>query len=414
MSRSRSAEATIKGFNYQFDATIKMLIEAKGNEEVTIEGVEDIDIKNSSLQIESVQCKYYAGTDLLPSTFRDIVKPMLEHYVKNKSEHLSYTLYGYFKTISDFHLNNVSLFKSNILSYSKLECDKTDDSSKKPTNKTNHNIATDLSLTDSDLQSFLQRFKFIKTADYETHKKEIKQKLGELLGCSESEVEHHYYPNAQSFVYEVAIKKSLSERKITATNFIEKIKSPKTTLFNQWYLEEKGNDAFCKKIRRYYFSPSNVSPYARFFVIECKTQSEILDIKNVVLEISKKWSSHRKIRVTPSERYSPYILLRGLDSGIFYSLLHQIYKEGISFVDGFPYKNSPFSLQHITQNQTTENKISLRFIEDTTQLSTLLQYITNQTKEVYDFFVTNHLQIQPDIKAIHIPFRKISDIEQMI
>lgn len=111
MARSRSAEATIKGFNYQFDATIKMLLEAEEGEEITIEGIEDIDIENGTLQTESVQCKYYAGTDLSKSVFRETIKPMLEHYAQNKQKLFNYTLYGHFQSTSDFHLDNIELFK---------------------------------------------------------------------------------------------------------------------------------------------------------------------------------------------------------------------------------------------------------------------------------------------------------------
>lgn len=414
MARSRSAEATIKGFNYQFDATIKMFLEAKEGEEITIEGIEDIDVENGTRQTESVQCKYYAGTDLSRSVFRDTIKPMLEHYAKNKQKLFSYTLYGYFQSTSDFHLDNVDFFKSNILSYSKKITNESDKTSQPSVKKSNHNISDDLNLTNDDLEKFLKNFKFIKTSDYDQHKTEIKNKLCQSIKCSLSEVEHHYYPNAQSLVYETAIKKDITDRKIKASDFIKKITAHKKTLFNHWYLEEKGIAEFCKKIRDEHFSPLNISPYARFFLIECQSKHSVLDIKNIIVEISNKWSSHRKRRVEPSFRYAPYIFLRNLDKTKLNSLLNQLYEENFIFVDGFPYKNASFSLKHITQNQTDENKLSLRFIEDITQLNAVLMHLTNQTKEVYDFFATTHMQIQPDIKTIHIPFREISNITNII
>ena len=48
MSRSRSAEATIKGFNYQFDASIKLLLDADLHDEATVEGIEDIDVSDGN------------------------------------------------------------------------------------------------------------------------------------------------------------------------------------------------------------------------------------------------------------------------------------------------------------------------------------------------------------------------------
>lgn len=54
----RFATDTIKGYFYQFDIAILKLLELGDEEnEVTVEGVEDIDIKNATEEI-AIQCKY--------------------------------------------------------------------------------------------------------------------------------------------------------------------------------------------------------------------------------------------------------------------------------------------------------------------------------------------------------------------
>jgi len=76
MRDKRSAEDTIKGFNYQFAATVLLILGSKHDSKITVEGIEDIDVSTDSVTA-AVQCKYYEGTKLTNSVLRDIVKPML-------------------------------------------------------------------------------------------------------------------------------------------------------------------------------------------------------------------------------------------------------------------------------------------------------------------------------------------------
>ncbi len=57
----RSATATIKGYVYQFDMTIKTILNSNNDEIITIENIEDIDV-NTPNQTTAIQCKYYEGT----------------------------------------------------------------------------------------------------------------------------------------------------------------------------------------------------------------------------------------------------------------------------------------------------------------------------------------------------------------
>ena len=117
MSRSRSAEATIKGFNYQFDASIKLLLDADLLDEATVEGIEDIDVSDGD-SVKAVQCKYYEGTSLTNSTLRVIVKPMIEDDHSRTSK-ITYFIYGYFRTKNEFPLDDTARFKAEVLTYTK-------------------------------------------------------------------------------------------------------------------------------------------------------------------------------------------------------------------------------------------------------------------------------------------------------
>ncbi len=55
MSKSRSAHHTIAGYHYQFDKSILEILRAKPSAEITLEGVEDVDVEG-----QCIQCKYHA------------------------------------------------------------------------------------------------------------------------------------------------------------------------------------------------------------------------------------------------------------------------------------------------------------------------------------------------------------------
>jgi hypothetical protein len=59
---NRSADSTIKGYFYQFDFTILQILNASDNDEITVEGIEDVDISNINETI-AIQCKYYESTE---------------------------------------------------------------------------------------------------------------------------------------------------------------------------------------------------------------------------------------------------------------------------------------------------------------------------------------------------------------
>ncbi|KAA6345599.1 hypothetical protein EZS27_006864 [termite gut metagenome] len=58
----RAATATITGYIYQFDYTVKCLLNlSNDNDSVDIENIEDIDI-HSCAEDTAIQCKYHEAT----------------------------------------------------------------------------------------------------------------------------------------------------------------------------------------------------------------------------------------------------------------------------------------------------------------------------------------------------------------
>ncbi|MGI4764598.1 MAG: hypothetical protein ACRYGP_05980 [Janthinobacterium lividum] len=77
LTLAREATATIRGYIYQFDATIRKIIAMDLTSTLTIEGVEDFD-ENSGLSKEYSQVKYYAAQKLTDPNIRNAILPMLK------------------------------------------------------------------------------------------------------------------------------------------------------------------------------------------------------------------------------------------------------------------------------------------------------------------------------------------------
>lgn len=77
---NRAANATIKGYFYQFDFAILQLLQAANEHAtVTVEGIEDVDIDDVSNE-QYIQCKYYAATDYNHSVIKPAIAAMIIHF----------------------------------------------------------------------------------------------------------------------------------------------------------------------------------------------------------------------------------------------------------------------------------------------------------------------------------------------
>ncbi|KMS52437.1 hypothetical protein [Sphingobium cupriresistens] len=86
----REATATIRGYIYQFDASILAVLAATSGQEVTVEGVEDFDVLSDEADTYG-QVKYYEAQKLTDSTLRDAIVPMIEGFLRYRVVRLSGT-----------------------------------------------------------------------------------------------------------------------------------------------------------------------------------------------------------------------------------------------------------------------------------------------------------------------------------
>lgn len=233
---TRAADATIKGYYYQFDTSILKILELTSDtESITIEGVEDIDI-NTASETTAVQCKYLSKPNFINSAVRKPITLMLDHFINPKTpNNYRYVLYAHFENEMQGNEPKIDLAKlKDILTYTE--------------NKNKKEYYTDNKITDTQLKAFIKQFRFVFGKEFNTQQKEVIQKLKIQFNCSSDfEADTLYYNNALRVVIDKAIKKQKNHRKITKEDFI-KIIDTKKRLFNDWFIKLRSKKEYLRNI----------------------------------------------------------------------------------------------------------------------------------------------------------------------
>ena len=423
MSKPRSATNTIKGYFYQFDKSILEILEQSNETNiVTIEGVEDIDIENSD-EIQFVQCKYYEETEFNNSIIKEPIQLMFRHYLKNRTEaqskNFTYKLYGFYnkghEKLRELTTENLRTY---FLDFSKYEVtDELGNLNYQIKNKEGE-IKFEEALQTDDIEDFNKRlFVNIKADSYENQIEKIKSKIqNDLSDYSEEDIELIYF-NALKIIKDLACEHNIEKRQISKKEFWDRIKT-KNYYFERWMSELLEWEDYKKIIHKKYFPRvSNLSPAHRFFLLDCQGEN-MNDVKNVILKISTRYSRF-------VHQFSPFVYLYNTSNADFMTELKaKLYEEGCYFKDGFPFKNSEFRFQEMLIKPDKYNKISLRILEDSIDLSIVLLRLVEVERDnqlpinLYIFNKSNQFNLEIDTldKREHseIKIRQILDILDII
>lgn len=394
MAKSRVATDTIKGYYYQFDHAILKLLDCKNdNDNIIIEGLEDVDLTTTD-ETTAIQCKYYAKTEYNHSVIAQPLRYMMDHYLNRTDSQIKYKIYGFYKNGQDKLKLPITTdsFRSNFIGLKAFE---------------------DLTITDDQISHFLTLLEIDNNAqDFEEQEKSILSKLKEMFSCNDFEAEHYYYNNALRVIHNKSIQSNETARSLSKREFIEAI-NKKEILFNQWYLCKRGIDKYCSMVRKEYFSSTNISPFERFFLFEVDDDTPIVNVKNLVLEIVKKY--HKATNRT-TDPYSPYIFFHNLHEQKILELKKALYSDDVKFIDGYDFKGSEFSVKSICQSTDVHNQIKFKIIDDSDNIKDVLMNIT-KTREIFQFFKNQPFWESEDNstnKHILIPVETFEQISKII
>jgi hypothetical protein len=231
----RSAAPVIRGYYYQFDATILKILDTADGGCVVLEQIEDIDVWNAN-EITAIQCKYIPSKKYSDSAIRDALIAMLAGFLLRGSGQapIRYCLYGHYADMPPV-LPPLSLADlKRILTFIQ------------DGRQVNYHL--DHAIADSILQDFLDRLTLYAGPEYEAQKSSALGKLQQTFQCTDDEADRLYYNNALRTVLDLSVKPDAADRTISRTEFVGRI-SVKAPLFSLWYSQLKGREAYRRHCR---------------------------------------------------------------------------------------------------------------------------------------------------------------------
>ncbi|CAB5513374.1 hypothetical protein LMG26857_02654 [Achromobacter anxifer] len=413
VDKKREATASIRGYFYQIDATLLEILKADLDDDVVIEGIEDFDRYTDEGVIYG-QVKYYAEQNLTESVLRDPLHKLFVHFhglEETQRAGRKYLLYGHFSEVKiDIGELSVERFKS-VMEYRKEV--KTADGTKTYEKKS---LLDGAAAPDELIGAFCKNFSIKISTEFSEHRSIVIEEIRKSQCVSAFEAEGFHYPIAFDYIATLATKKDHNARKTTRRDLQEVLKGTQA-VHNRWLLREKEATEYAKHMKRLYFSPTNGAGIVRAFIIECDAATDCSVVCDQLRAIGNNWSSAKKRRIQNSDRYAPFILLRGADEKLITQVKNELFDTGTVFVDGFPYRGSPFRIDHVHSLQTQEHQIEIRFVDDEIQLRAVLDGMGRKLCHIYDFFLERPATMAmpcPKIRMYSIPVSGITTIQKII
>ena len=413
---NRAANATIKGYFYQFDfAILQLLLAANEHAIVTVEGIEDVDIDDVSNE-QYIQCKYYAATDYNHSVIKPAIAAMIIHFKEvgsNKTPPPKYKLYGHYnegqEKLPEKSKITVDFIKTHFLTTQKKDA---------PAEL----IHSEYNITDAEILQFATLLEIdVYAASYEEQFESItKLLLSTIPGATREDVENLFYPASINNIRTLAIEKNLIDRQTTKNRFINEINN-KSQLFNSWLRHYQGAKKYATLVREKYFKQStatSIENKARFFIINLPTgHLDTANVLDLVLKFSKKFSNRPSSRISDTERFCPYIHLINADELALRNLKFSLRAVTTPFIDGHDFKGSGFHIDSILKGPTSYMETRLKLIDELCDLDSTLNASHRRHIQVFEFYYdtpTTGLNIPTTATYAAIKVDTLEDIKEMI
>lgn len=358
---TRAADATIKGYYYQFDTSILKLLGLRTNaDSITVEGIEDIDI-NTITEDTTIQCKYLSKPRFINSAVREPIVLMLDHFVNPSTpNNYKYVLYAHFENETQGNEPTIDLTKlKDILTYSE--------------NKVEKHYEIEKSISDTKLNTFLVQFKFTFGVEFYTQQQQVIDKLKAKFNCTEFEADTLYYNNALRIVVDKAIQRNATQRVITKTEFLNGIDCSKK-LFNEWFIKLRSKKEYLKLVAQNLKSTRTLEPSRAKVIL---LGQNILDANNSELPllsfienlISKYYKPNSSLRDA-----KPLTIILDCDKPKLLDIKRSLIDNEILFNDGYEeikFSNQIFNKEPVVNKTANAAKIlktsySLKLISKST------------------------------------------------
>lgn len=350
---NREASATIKGFLYQFNVTLKELLTSSDDCSVTIEGIEDIDVSTPTKK-KTIQCKYHESNNKFSISL--IAKPILQmllHYSKNQDSNIQYILYAHFpneiegvKKLEKSDINSIittnneeliAKYISKIKPPTKQEIIKLVDKPK----KTKEDLATikkyyleekDLKLN-INIDNFLknEKFKFIIGESFNSLVASTKHLFSKNTKLTTEDIEELFYPNAIQIIANKSTKNNIDERNIDKKSLIEELEKTKKVAISRWTKELKNYKKLLRNRRLSLTTGLNQNNRLRCFIFEAD-RIEDFDNNIVTFIVDYLNKYHHKISL---HNKTPIFCIKTSNHDLIFSIQKRLHKKNISIETGY-------------------------------------------------------------------------------
>lgn len=272
----RSAEASIKGYNYQFLHTIKDILEtASDTSECTVEGIEDFDIEKDN-EKDLIQYKFHEEQSFINSRVAKPIALMFKYFRTHQTEVINYKLFIY---LTDENLPDKTVEKiTDILKIKE---------SRKILSESDTEITKDkVDLLSSLIEIFVESFSWKLTKKYVELENELVETFRSSFGVTTEESKILYLSNAIKIINDLAIKPD-GERGITKKKFIDKLKSYEKILFSSIIFRTQGYDKL-KKLYKKQKNLLNIKKYTSNYIVQCNNIHRD-NLAQIIVDLSKKF-----------------------------------------------------------------------------------------------------------------------------
>jgi len=410
LEAQREATATIRGYIYQFDASILAVLGSTSGDTVTVEGVEDFDVLSENRDTHG-QVKYYEAQKLTDATVRNAILPMLEGFLRYPTEirkRKRYILYGHFKQAPDEAPAYALADMQRILVQRHYKVDETTGDKV----RTEVNLQTKTGASDEELADFCGRFSVRLSEAFDAHRARTISELCAALGVSKLEAERYSYPSALTAMAGLSTGTTRNARTTSRAAFLQLIR-PDVAIYSAWALREEGENNYCKKIRELHFARLNIDSRDRFFVLALADVAGANELHGLIQHIIGRWSSHRMGMKPAKERYAPFFFFPGLAETTVSELKRRLVDEGHKITDGFAFHGASFSTEHLMLPQTRDYAVSARFVSSADELEMALA-AAKRARLVIQLHIGEPTVIAPAIQQIAIPVTGASMAKKIV
>ncbi|MFJ7279295.1 hypothetical protein [Kitasatospora sp. NPDC098663] len=359
----------IKGFTFQFDASLLRLLE-NPTAEVEVEGVQDIGVQNFHIQVKNRNEKFSL------MKVGKAVRQMMAQYAVDRTA--KFALYC--------HFSDQDSGTSLVLAPADLD----------------RVLGAEVEEYDAETRkSFTEAFKILFAPDYERQFGDVLRLLKTALRAGSESEALYYHALIHAHLRHVVLTREQGERRVSFRDLRELVRSARSAIFEAGYAEFRGYDDYLKLLRDQYKSSSvNVPKRQRLFIVEVGLGTHIDDLVDVASTLRRRYFI--------GESPAPFVSFRNVDDLI--KLKTALWRADIRFDDGFPFGGSGFQPDHLVDTPGGGHGLKLVDFDD-------IRSVTGSARfhEVHDFYLSDAVPT-PDAMARtwHVSVERVLDIQKII